>query len=177
MPEHTTHPDPAFGFRGTALGTARMTAQGCRVMMAWSMADMHKVGLLLVRDGRVLLCRKSHTTSRLILPGGRVEFGETLLDCLTRELREELGPVQATGLVHLGQYTHRAAHDDPSVARQVTIDLYGGELSGTPMARREIHELVWFAQDDDWATLAPSLAERIFPDLIQRGLLPWSARA
>ena len=54
------------------------------------MADYDKVGLLAVRDGRILLCRKKHTTSALILPGGCREPGESSLDCLTRELREEL---------------------------------------------------------------------------------------
>ena len=34
------------------------------------MADYDKVGLLTVRDGRILLCRKRHSTSLLILPGG-----------------------------------------------------------------------------------------------------------
>jgi ADP-ribose pyrophosphatase YjhB (NUDIX family) len=53
--------------------------------------DFDKVGLLAVRDGKILLCRKKHTTSLLILPGGCREAGESATDCLSRELREELG--------------------------------------------------------------------------------------
>ena len=45
-------------------------------------ADFEKAGLLTVREGRVLLCRKKHTTSLLILPGGVKEAGETAEDCL-----------------------------------------------------------------------------------------------
>ena len=52
--------------------------------------DYDKVGLLVVRDNRVLLCRKKHTTSLLILPGGCFEPGETAAECLRREVREEL---------------------------------------------------------------------------------------
>ena len=58
------------------------------------MADYDKVGLLVVRDGRILLCRKKHTTSLLILPGGCREAGESSAGCLLREIHEELG-VQA----------------------------------------------------------------------------------
>ena len=39
------------------------------------MADYLKVGLFHTKDGRVLLCRKKHTTSLLILPGGKIEAG------------------------------------------------------------------------------------------------------
>lgn len=36
--------------------------------------DFDKVGLLAVRDGKILLCRKKHATSLLILPGGAVSL-------------------------------------------------------------------------------------------------------
>jgi hypothetical protein len=34
------------------------------------MADYEKIGPLVVRAGAILLCRKKHGTSLLILPGG-----------------------------------------------------------------------------------------------------------
>ena len=34
---------------------------------------IRKIGLLVVRDNRILLCRKSRGTSLLILPGGKAE--------------------------------------------------------------------------------------------------------
>ena len=43
----------------------------------------------------------------------------------------------------------------------------------TYRAQAEIGELVWFGVGDDWASLAPSLAEAIFPDLMARGILSW----
>ncbi len=136
---------------------------------------LRKAGLFVVEGGRVLLCRKRRGTSRLILPGGRHEAGEDDLACLARELAEELGPsVTATGLERLGRYEHRAAYDDPAVEQRVIIELYAGRLAAEPRASGEIAELVWFAEDDDWGRLAPSLAEAIFPDLIRRGRLPWA---
>jgi len=141
-------------------------------------APLRKAGLLVVEGGRVLLCRKRRGTARLILPGGRHEAGESDQDCLVRELAEELGPsVTAAELERLGRYEHRAAHDDPTVEQRVVIELYAGRLTGAPRASAEIAELVWFAENDDWGQLAPSLAEAIFPDLVRRGRLPWARRA
>ena len=136
------------------------------------LADYHKVGLLALHEGRLLLCRKQHSTALLILPGGCFEPGESPLQCLTRELREELGEVAAPGLEFVGTYTDQAAGDP---AKTVCIELYRGELQGAPVASSEIAELGWFGERDDQACLAPSLVNHILPDLLSRGLLLWSA--
>jgi 8-oxo-dGTP pyrophosphatase MutT (NUDIX family) len=132
------------------------------------MADYNKVGLLTLRDGKILLCRKKHTTSSLILPGGCKEPGESALDCLARELREELGPVQFSEPEYIGPYSDQAAGSEP---KTVQIELYRAELIGEPVARSEIAELVWFGVEDDRARLAPSIRNKILPDLIARGIL------
>ena len=137
------------------------------------MADYHKAGLLYVKDGRVLLCRKKHTTSLLILPGGGLEPGETAEECLRRECREELGDVEVSKLQHIGDYESPAAGEEQKTVR---IELYEGELQGTPAACSEIRELVWFGPDDDAAVLAPSLRNVIFPDLRRRGKLAGMSR-
>lgn len=129
-------------------------------------ADYDKVGLFAMRNGRVLLCRKK-ALGPLILPGGVREQDEASLECLRRELHEELGPVEVCGLELLGDYKHAAA----TAGKTVRIELYSGEIRGEPMASSEIAELVWFAVSDDWRCLAPSLSESIFPDLIARGIL------
>lgn len=129
-----------------------------------------KVGLLLIRDGRVLLCRKKRGTSLLILPGGKREAGESSLECLARELREELGDVVAVGPQLVDVYTYVAAG---AAGKMVRIELYQAELVGEARAKSEIGELVWFGVGDDWSVLAPSLAAVIFPDLIARTILKY----
>ena len=132
------------------------------------MASFHKAALLYLKDGRILLCRKNHSTSLLILPGGKLEQGETAEQCLRRECREELGDVEITDLQPLGDYESPAAgHED----RAVRIELFAGELRGTPAPHSEIQELVWFGPEDDPALLAPSLRNIILPDLRRRGLI------
>jgi 8-oxo-dGTP pyrophosphatase MutT (NUDIX family) len=133
------------------------------------MADYHKAGLLHLKDGRVLLCRKKHTTALLILPGGTLEPGESEQECLRRECREELGEVEVSKLHYLGEYESTAAGE---ADKTVKISLYAGELEGTPAAHSEIQDLVWFGPRDDAELLAPSLRNVIFPDLRRRGLIP-----
>lgn len=128
-----------------------------------------KVGLLTIRDGRVLLCRKKRGTPLLILPGGKREADESSLECLARELREELGEVEAVAPELVGVYAHQAAGE---LEKQVRIELYSAVLTGEAHAQSEIGELVWFGPGDDWNALAPSLAQAVFPDLIARGILP-----
>ena len=140
------------------------------------MADIDKIGVLILRGDRILLCRKNRDTSRLILPGGRIEAGESDLECLAREIREELGTVSLEKMEYLGTYEDRAALDDPSVRKSLRIALYRGELSGEPRPSSEIRELVWFGPASDRSALTPILVNRILPDLLARGILPWGAR-
>ncbi|MBA3975343.1 MAG: hypothetical protein C0504_14145 [Candidatus Solibacter sp.] len=128
-----------------------------------------KAALFVERDGRILLCRRREGSQLLILPGGKLEEGETAEEALKRELMEELGDVEVAGLYRVGRYEGRAAGE---MRKRVVIELFGGELRGEARACAEVGELVWHGAGDDEARLAPSLRESILPDLRARGLLP-----
>jgi 8-oxo-dGTP diphosphatase len=51
------------------------------------------VGVIVRREGRVLLGQRlaSHGAGSWALPGGHLEFGESVADCARREVREETG--------------------------------------------------------------------------------------
>lgn len=55
------------------------------------------VGVIVVRDGCVLLGQRegSHGAGTWALPGGNLEFGESVETCAARELAEETGLVAA----------------------------------------------------------------------------------
>jgi 8-oxo-dGTP diphosphatase len=130
----------------------------------------HKVGLLTIRNDRILLCRKRHGTSLWILPGGCFEPGETPEMCLQRELHEEIGITAVSGVEFIGTYRDAAAGD---TSKLVQIELYRGNLLGEPAPHSEIAELTWFGAQDDTSQLAPSIARTILPDLLRRGILSW----
>jgi 8-oxo-dGTP diphosphatase len=51
------------------------------------------VGAVVIDDDRLLLIRRGHgpAAGNWSLPGGRVEFGETMVEALVREVQEETG--------------------------------------------------------------------------------------
>jgi 8-oxo-dGTP diphosphatase len=138
--------------------------------------DYDKIALLALRGENILLCRKKLSTALLILPGGCREPGESSLDCLARELAEELGDaVSVSSVEFVGVYSDHAAGSEPGAPKIVRIELYRGDLVGEPAPHSEIQELVWFGPADDRMRLAPSIANKILPDLIGRGILSWPA--
>lgn len=130
---------------------------------------IHKAGLFVQREGAMLLCRRRKGSPLLILPGGKLEPGETAGQALVREIGEELGDVRVSSLKVIGRYQGPAANDR---GKTVVIDLFSGDLEGEPRPCAEIGELVWFGPDSDETELAPSLRDSILPDLRRRGLLP-----
>jgi ADP-ribose pyrophosphatase YjhB (NUDIX family) len=135
------------------------------------MADrLFKYGLAVIRDGRLLLCRP-YAFPDLIMPGGIREGNETAEQGIAREVKEELGTavrVRPGSLWHVGRFEDAAAGRDDVV---VEMDLWAGELEGTPTASSEISELVWWGRHDDAGQLSAIIRNHIAPALVARGLL------
>ncbi|MBO1906019.1 NUDIX domain-containing protein [Microvirga sp. 3-52] len=117
----------------------------------------------LVRDqrGHVLLVRKRGTES-FMQPGGKREPGESDLDALARELREELGCGVVPGSTKkLGVFEAPAANE-PGQRVQATI--YAAELSGGIACQAEIEDHTWIDPREPGDTpLAPLTRDTILP--------------
>ena len=64
-----------------------------RTMISFKVGDQrfnHRVAAIAMRDGHVLVCREDDD-DYVMLPGGRVELGESSVIALAREAAEELG--------------------------------------------------------------------------------------
>ncbi|MGC4780460.1 NUDIX domain-containing protein [Micromonospora zamorensis] len=84
------------------------------------------------QHGRVLLQRRSDS-GNWSLPGGAMNVGETLQQCVVREVREETGlDVEVTGL--LGIYSdpaHVIAYPDGEVRQEFTVTYRAHVIGGT----------------------------------------------
>ena len=105
------------------------------------------VGVVVLRGEQVLLVRRG-TPPRLgqwSLPGGRIEFGETVEAAALRELKEETGvEVELLGLIEVldAVFTSRTSGD---VTRHyVLIDFAARWLSGEPVAGDDAAEARFF---------------------------------
>lgn len=122
------------------------------------------VAATVIRDaqGRILLVRK-RGTSRFMLPGGKIEAGESPDECAIREAHEELGvALDRALLVPLGEWTAPAANEpDHTVHGHMFAHPWvpGIVVSG------EIDELLWFDPSSTRDDLAPLFEHRVLPAL------------
>lgn len=97
-------------------------------------------------DRRRLLCARTDGRKTFYIPGGKPEAGESDLDALAREIREELG-VSLIPL-SLAFHGHFEAPADGKPGLVVAVDAYEGRCDGTPAPSGEIAELRFLTASD-----------------------------
>jgi ADP-ribose pyrophosphatase YjhB (NUDIX family) len=119
-------------------------------------------------QGRVLLVRRGDS-GKWALPGGGLEFGESVTECAVREVREETGlDLEVTGLVGIfSNPGHVIAYDDGEVRQQFSICLRGRVGAGLVRSGSDAVEAGWF-EPTDLAGLAihPEMRRRIDQALV-----------
>jgi len=116
-----------------------------------------------VRDGALLTVRK-RGTSKFMLPGGKLEPGESFVDCAVREAAEEVGlKLVAADLVEIGDWTVAAANEPGALVRSVVFAAPPGQPEATTQG--EIEELRWLPLGERSPDLAPLLVEHVLPAL------------
>lgn len=113
-------------------------------------------------DGYVLSVRKKNT-EKFMMPGGKLEEGETGSMTARREIAEELGlELAESELIPLGRHNAPAANE-PGFRVDCDVFLWSGYLSETPAVQAEIVESRWYPLISTAAELAPLSREVIFP--------------
>ena len=138
------------------------------------MAYYNKIGLLVLNENQTkfLVCEKSQEdmTTDYIMPGGQIESGEDDLQCLKREIKEELNcEINYDSLEFVGEYTGPAAGAED---RELYMKLYKGSLIGIPKPSDEIKFIHWIGKVDMTnPKVSLFIKTRILPDLIKRSIL------
>src|ERR1700684_568817 len=131
------------------------------------------VAVVVMREGKVLLGlrRGSHGAGTWALPGGHLEWGETVETCARREVKEESG--LDLGLVRQGPYTNdiMAAEGKHYITCFVEADALAGEARILEPTKCE--RWAWF----DWYVMPEELFQPLktlalsgyVPDDLKRG--------
>jgi 8-oxo-dGTP diphosphatase len=115
------------------------------------------VGAIVVEDGRLLLVRRGRgaAVGRWSVPGGRVEWAETLAQAVVRELREETG-LEGQCQRFIG-WVERLGAGYHYVILDFTVTIVGGELR----AGDDADAVQWVRLDDvgSWPPVVDGLVE------------------
>ncbi|HID40253.1 MAG TPA: NUDIX domain-containing protein [Calditrichaeota bacterium] len=108
------------------------------------------VGAAVFKNGKVLLVRRKNPPAAGMwsIPGGRLQWGETLQQAAEREIKEETGVIIKAG--EIAWIFEAIDRDEKSLIRfhYIIIDLHSRYLSGTPKADSDALQARWIGKND-----------------------------
>ena len=116
---------------------------------------------VILHEGKLLVVRHKADSSFTALPGGHLEWGENVIECIRREIVEELGVEPQLGrLLYVNTFVDSNNKQPTEFFFEVTN---GAEYVDCEwLARSHAHELaeiLWASPDDDLDILPQQLAD------------------
>lgn len=116
---------------------------------------------VILHEGKLLVVRHRADASFTALPGGHLEWGEDVRECLTREIIEELGVEPQIGrLLYVNTFVDSNNKQPIEFFFEV---LNGAEYVNSEQLERshahELAEILWASPDNDLGILPQRLAE------------------
>jgi len=103
---------------------------------------IYKTALAVFKDKKMIMVRNDENDTVFYTLGGKIEEGESGIECLEREVQEEVGvKIQKGSVKFLKEF------EAPAYGREntlVNIKLYEGRLSDKPKPSSEIVEIDYF---------------------------------
>ncbi|ADC51503.1 hypothetical protein BpOF4_17310 [Alkalihalophilus pseudofirmus OF4] len=101
---------------------------------------IRKIGAAIVKNNQLLVVSKKESPDFYMLPGGKLEDGETELEALQRELKEELQLSMSTHVLLGSFYTKSMFGTEPML-----LTVYKVETAGDPRPDNEIGKYKWIS--------------------------------
>ncbi len=108
------------------------------------------VGAVVIHKNRVLLVKRKNPPAENLwaIPGGKLQFGETLRQAAEREILEETGVlIKAGEIVHTFEIIDRDAEGQIRY-HYIIIDLSGEYISGDPSPDDDALEARWISKEE-----------------------------
>ena len=116
-------------------------------------AVIRKTALAVFKDKKMIMVREEHNAEAFYTLGGTIEEDEDGIDCLHREIQEEVDTKIEEGSLKLLN-----TFEAPAFGREntiVNIQLYEGRLTDEPKPHDEIVEIQYFDTTVDKKHLTP----------------------
>ncbi len=123
------------------------------------------VRALIIRERRILVCQ-THGRDYFFLPGGHVEFSETLRAALRRELYEEMGAI-LKGSELIGGIENIFTQDNQTKHEMSFVFL--AEIDLKEIVSREEHITFY------WMTMDQFINGNIVPEALKDAVMQWTA--
>ena len=123
------------------------------------------VDAAIIKDGKLLLVRKRDSW---ILPGGKIEKGESDLECLSREVFEELSGTRICNNMFYGEFEGKTPHRGDTLKARVYFANIDGILYGVRNGD-SISEARWVEDFDDYNL--SDITSKIVSSLMEEGYL------
>lgn len=125
------------------------------------MQTIQKVALAVFKNQKVLQVRTKKNTQVFYTLGGKLEKGESDIECLKREVKEEINcEIDESSIKFLTEFEDVAHGKDNTI---LNIRMYEGKLIGEPKPSSEIVEIGWFDINSDKKHLSIIAQRTIFP--------------
>jgi len=118
--------------------------------------------VVVIENGCILLVQKHKTW---ILPGGKPEVGESDIQCLTREVGEELPNLRLQNLKYFGAFTGITPHKNDELCAEVYLANSDGEIT----TAAEINTAKWVNEPEEYNL--SDITQKIVHSLRQNGYL------
>ena len=109
-----------------------------------SVSNMRTAIGAIIDNGKILLVRKRQTW---ILPGGKPESSESDIECLCREISEELPDIKLDNIRYYGEFEGITPHKNDTLRTRVYFADIGGNLC---KAGAEISEYSWIKDTNEY---------------------------